>query len=157
EDGGHQMLAESNDTHAIGRTVQPPTGGLSGPDPPSTSRSAPSGQRQRHHVRVAVAATVVGLATVAGVGIGHEAWPAQPSSTSNPAPPLSSFGSSGSFGGSSNGNGPDSGGSHSDIEGIAAGVAPALVDINCNFGYQSAQGAGTGIVLTSSGEIITNN
>jgi S1-C subfamily serine protease len=31
------------------------------------------------------------------------------------------------------------------------------VDINVTFGYQSAQGAGTGIVLTSKGEVITNN
>jgi S1-C subfamily serine protease len=36
-------------------------------------------------------------------------------------------------------------------------VAPALVDINVTFGYQGAQGAGTGIVLTSKGEVITNN
>jgi S1-C subfamily serine protease len=36
-------------------------------------------------------------------------------------------------------------------------VSPALVDINSTFGYQSAQGAGTGIVLTSNGEVITNN
>jgi S1-C subfamily serine protease len=32
-----------------------------------------------------------------------------------------------------------------------------LVDVNATFGYQSAQGAGTGIVLTSNGEILTNN
>jgi S1-C subfamily serine protease len=31
------------------------------------------------------------------------------------------------------------------------------VDINVTFGYQGAQGAGTGIVLTSKGEVITNN
>jgi S1-C subfamily serine protease len=31
------------------------------------------------------------------------------------------------------------------------------VDVNATFGYQSAQGAGTGIVLTSNGEILTNN
>jgi S1-C subfamily serine protease len=36
-------------------------------------------------------------------------------------------------------------------------VSPALVDINTTFQYQSAQGAGTGIVLTSNGEILTNN
>ena len=36
-------------------------------------------------------------------------------------------------------------------------MSPALVDINSTFGYQSAQGAGTGIVLTSNGEILTNN
>ena len=48
-------------------------------------------------------------------------------------------------------------GSPSDTAAIAAKVSPALVDINSTFGYQSAQGAGTGIVLTSNGEILTNN
>ena len=32
-----------------------------------------------------------------------------------------------------------------------------MVDINTTLGYQSEQAAGTGIVLTSSGEILTNN
>jgi S1-C subfamily serine protease len=36
-------------------------------------------------------------------------------------------------------------------------VTPGLVDVNSTFSYQSAAGAGTGIVLTSSGEVITNN
>ena len=40
---------------------------------------------------------------------------------------------------------------------IAAKVSSALVDINPIFSYQSAQGAGTGIVVTANGEILTNN
>jgi S1-C subfamily serine protease len=40
---------------------------------------------------------------------------------------------------------------------IAAKIEPAIVDINVTFGYQQAQGAGTGIVLTSNGEVLTNN
>jgi S1-C subfamily serine protease len=40
-------------------------------------------------------------------------------------------------------------------------VAPAadkwVVDVNTVLGYQGARGAGTGIVLTSSGEVLTNN
>jgi S1-C subfamily serine protease len=40
---------------------------------------------------------------------------------------------------------------------IAADVDPALVDINTNLGYQNASAAGTGIVLTSTGEVLTNN
>jgi S1-C subfamily serine protease len=39
----------------------------------------------------------------------------------------------------------------------AEAVSPALVDINTNLGYQDASAAGTGIVLTSSGEVVTNN
>ena len=40
---------------------------------------------------------------------------------------------------------------------IAAKVAPGLVDVNSTLGYQNATSAGTGIVLTSSGEVLTNN
>jgi S1-C subfamily serine protease len=36
-------------------------------------------------------------------------------------------------------------------------VDPGLVDIDTTLGYQSEEAAGTGIVLTSSGEILTNN
>jgi len=39
----------------------------------------------------------------------------------------------------------------------AAAVNPALVDINTTLGYQSTKAAGTGIVLTSDGEVLTNN
>jgi len=42
-------------------------------------------------------------------------------------------------------------------EAIAAKVAPGLVDINSTFGYEHARGAGTGIVLSADGEILTNN
>jgi S1-C subfamily serine protease len=42
-----------------------------------------------------------------------------------------------------------------------AATAPALdqgvVDINTNLGYEQAAAAGTGMVLTPSGEILTNN
>jgi S1-C subfamily serine protease len=65
----------------------------------------------------------------------------------------SPFGSGGSTG---TGNGSSSSGP-SDTSAIAAKVDPALVDINSTFSYQSAQGAGTGIVLTSNGEVLTNN
>ncbi len=40
---------------------------------------------------------------------------------------------------------------------IAAKVAPALVDINTDLSYQQAQAAGTGIVLSANGLILTNN
>jgi S1-C subfamily serine protease len=48
-------------------------------------------------------------------------------------------------------------GAPSDVSAIAATVDPGLVDINSTFGYEEASGAGTGIVLTSTGEILTNN
>ena len=40
---------------------------------------------------------------------------------------------------------------------IASQDDPAIVDVISTLGYQSGQAAGTGIVLTSTGEILTNN
>ena len=40
---------------------------------------------------------------------------------------------------------------------IASKVDPGLVDIVTNLGYQNGEAAGTGMVLTSSGEVLTNN
>jgi S1-C subfamily serine protease len=40
---------------------------------------------------------------------------------------------------------------------IASRVDPALVDVVSTDGYQGARSAGTGIVLTSNGEVLTNN
>ena len=40
---------------------------------------------------------------------------------------------------------------------VAAAVDPALVDVVCTLGYQDAISEGTGLVLTSSGEVLTNN
>ena len=39
----------------------------------------------------------------------------------------------------------------------AAKVTPGVVDINTRLGFQNGAGAGTGMILTSSGEILTNN
>ena len=40
---------------------------------------------------------------------------------------------------------------------IAAQVDPGLVDVVTTLGYQHGEAAGTGLVLTSSGEVLTNN
>ncbi len=66
-------------------------------------------------------------------------------------------GSSGSLGtGSGSGAGSSQGSVPANVSAIAARVDPALVDINVTFDG-SNPGAGTGIVLTSNGEILTNN
>jgi S1-C subfamily serine protease len=63
-----------------------------------------------------------------------------------------SFGGSGSSGSqNSQGSGP------SDAASIAARVDPGLVDVNTTVDYGAAQAAGTGMVLTSNGEVLTNN
>ncbi len=40
---------------------------------------------------------------------------------------------------------------------IATSVSPGLVDVLTTLGYQHAEAAGTGLVLTPSGEVLTNN
>ncbi|NIK56795.1 S1C family serine protease [Kribbella shirazensis] len=40
---------------------------------------------------------------------------------------------------------------------VAAKVSPGLVDVNAVLGYENARAAGTGIVLTSDGEVLTNH
>lgn len=44
-----------------------------------------------------------------------------------------------------------------DSSALAAGISPALVDIYTTRPYLAAQAAGTGMVLTAGGEVLTNN
>ena len=69
----------------------------------------------------------------------------------------SPFGAAGGSSGGSSGTSSAASGAPANVSSIATKVSPALVDINTTFNYQSAAGAGTGIVLTSNGEILTNN
>jgi S1-C subfamily serine protease len=109
------------------------------------------------------------VAVLVGLGLGHGVWRASTS-----APPSSGNGSGGSLNpgnffqnpnGANNGNGSGSGSGSgssgssgpSDINSIAAKAAPSLVDINTTLSYQGGRAAGTGIVLTSDGLVLTNN
>ena len=68
------------------------------------------------------------------------------------------LGNSGSSGNTGSGGSGSSGSSGpSDVNAIASKVDPGLVDINTTLGYQQEQAAGTGIVLSSNGVILTNN
>jgi S1-C subfamily serine protease len=133
--------------------------------------AAPSPAGRGHKVRNAVLAGGAAVAVLAaGVGIGHAAWnngtpnpSAAPATGSSPSGPGSSgngnpfpgfFGNSGNSG---NGNSGSNNGGPSDVNSIAAKVDPGLVDINTTLGYQQEQAAGTGIVLTSNGLVLTNN
>jgi S1-C subfamily serine protease len=68
-----------------------------------------------------------------------------------------SFGGSGNTGSSGSGSGSSNGSGPSDADAIASKVDPGLVDINTTLGYQQEQAAGTGIVLSGNGIILTNN
>ncbi|MHB1518458.1 MAG: S1C family serine protease [Acidimicrobiales bacterium] len=126
-------------------------------------------QRATHARRNAALLSVATLAVVAavllGAGLGHLMWPGSSTnaSLSTPTGPASG-GSSGNgfspFGGGSSGstgNSATGAGAPSDISAIASKVAPGLVDINTNLSYQQEQAAGTGMVLTPGGEVLTNN
>jgi S1-C subfamily serine protease len=150
-----------------------------GQHPGLTPPPAPRQQRRRA-ARAAVA--TVGVLAIAGAGIavGHLAWSPTTSHASATAPlGGSSSSGSGSFGSSGLGSGSSgvgglgfgsgsSGSSGSGSESIAAGgpadaaaiaksVDPDLVDINTDLSYEGEEAAGTGMVLTPDGEVLTNN
>jgi S1-C subfamily serine protease len=139
--------------------------------PPAAPASGGPGRRI-----LAVIGAAALVALVAGAAIGHVAWTsngstpsAAPASNAPPSSGSSGFGSSGSgssgsgsSGSGSSGSGSSGSGSSgssgpSDVSSIAQKVDPGLVDIDTTLGYQQEEAAGTGIVLTSSGEILTNN
>ena len=150
--------------------------------PPAPGASAGS---NNHRVRNGLLAGAAALAVLgAGFGIGHattnnggSTQAFSPTSGSSHLPSSSggsnSTGGSGSsgnpfgngsfFGGGSSGNsgsgnsGSSNSSGPSDVNAIASKVDPGLVDINTTLGYQQEQAAGTGIVLSSNGIILTNN
>jgi S1-C subfamily serine protease len=156
----------------------PPTWGY----PPGWEPPAEPPRRRPRRVAALLAAVVL-VGGAAGAGIGHLVWASSSSVTAtarnNPPASRGNPGTGNSPGGGYNfpfgpggysGNGtPGSGssgrpgtsregaGGPSDVKGIAAKITPALVDVNTTFNYQGAAGAGTGIVLTANGEILTNN
>lgn len=138
-----------------------------GPSNPAPS-VAPAAAAERRAVRRGfLAALALVLAVTAGIAFGHVVWSpsSAPSSALRLGGPGGSFGlpngenpfgngfsfpgSNGSSGGSPATDGP------TDVSAIAAKIDPALVDVNVTLATGAA--AGTGIVLTSSGEVLTNN
>jgi S1-C subfamily serine protease len=128
--------------------------------------ATPPPRRRRSRIALIAALLASAALIVFGVGfvLGLGRSAVQPTSHVQPAGGSGSAGSgaapfglgSGS-GGSSSGSGSTGTGGSSRVSSIAAIVRPGLVDINVALGYQGARGAATGIVLTSSGEVLTNN
>jgi S1-C subfamily serine protease len=142
---------------------------------------------RRHLGRLAVVTLLVAAAAFLGVAISNGFWQTTASTSSQGGPTAGSsqngsglapfgsgggspFGSGGSGSGGSGAGRPSLGGSGAggsssssasgaptDVTSIASSVDPALVDINITLGYESGQAAATGIVLTSNGEVLTNN
>jgi S1-C subfamily serine protease len=150
--------------------------------PPRPTAEPPSPRRNRRRVARASVATV-GILAIAGLGVvvGHDTTgsttTASASAPAATAPSGSSTvggsgstatggtgstgtGSTGGFGsGTSGSTGTGSSGSSSSAAAtaVASKVDPGLVDIDTTLSYQGEEAAGTGMVLTSSGEILTNN
>ncbi|GHG26666.1 MULTISPECIES: S1C family serine protease [Amycolatopsis] len=101
--------------------------------------------RRRHPLRaLTVAVVAIALAVVAGLGIGHLiSGPNAPTAGGN-----QNFGFSGP---------PQAAKTVLDVDAVSAKVNPAIVNINTELGLQGAAAAGTGIVLTADGEVLTNN
>ena len=105
------------------------------------------GGGQHHRARLAAVAVAV-AAALAGAAIAHFAWsggsPAQSASIPGTPAPSSASGSSSTTA------------SAASVSDLAAKVDDGLVDINTTLGSEGAA-AGTGMVVSSSGEVITNN
>ncbi len=147
---------------AIGATTPPEGGGAAPTGEPTgqwpagwdqpAARWAPPREPARPTRSPAVPIALILAALVliaAGVVIGHGLWTrtvgsARPIPSTQPTTPQSPSENPGS-------SGPTNAGA------IASQVDPGLVDINTTLSYQQAEGAGTGMVLTPSGEVLTNN
>lgn len=129
-----------------------PPGGWYGWSPARPRRSLPS----------TVTALLLVVAVLVGLGIGHGVW----SSTGTPVANQGS-GNNGNNGfgfnpfgnniGNGNGNGTGNGIGSGQLSGPAAAAADALVDIDTTLSYSDGAAAGTGIVLTADGYVLTNN
>ena len=163
---GNPMLGTPPPYHYGGPPTDP-----NAPFWPAPPAAAPTGHRDNKLRNGLIAGGVALVVLAAGIGIGHAAWnngtqiPSAASSNNNQLAPRGNGsnpfnGGNGFNGGTGSGNsGSSSSGSSgpSDVNAIADKVDPGLVDINTTLGYQQEQAAGTGIVVTSNGEILTNN
>jgi S1-C subfamily serine protease len=104
-----------------------------------------------------MAGIVAACAVLIGVGIGYGIWnggtaPASSGARFVPHQSTTSLTSNTTSGKTSNASG-----SPSDAATIAKKVDPGLVDINTVLGYETEEAAGTGMVLTPTGKVLTNN
>ena len=141
------------------------------PPPPPMPAPAPAPKKRNGLRLIAVGTLAVAIAAGTGVVVGHAVWASPSNSTINALPSAGSSSGSSGLGSGSFGSGSTSGGSSSssgtpaqstgnasiNAQSVASQVDPGLVDINTDLSYQGAQAAGTGMVLTSNGEILTNN
>ncbi|MDQ6615562.1 MAG: S1C family serine protease [Actinomycetota bacterium] len=140
-----------------------PVGPLPGWQPPP-----PEAPRKRGPGGIAVVIAAALVSAAIGLGIGSRlgrstSAPVAAASTPaiSPAPAIGgttpSGGTTPTPSGGTTPTQPATGSVPSDAAAIATKVTPGIVDINIQLGYQGGAAAGTGMVLTSSGEVLTNN
>ncbi len=136
----------------------PPAPPLSGadlggyePPPPGGSYVEGSGGSSHFGGRVgrwlamgAAAVILLGAVGLGGFALGSSNR-AQPTLATEPVPTPASVSTSAS------------GSSKVNVSRVVAGVDPGVVDINSSNSYTGASDAGTGMILTSNGEVLTNN
>jgi S1-C subfamily serine protease len=132
-------------------------GGYGTPPPPPGSRFG------RVLVYVAVAALAAGIGAGAAIALNHSNNPASASGNGSAQNPFGGNGGNifgqapnGQNGNGSNGTG-NSGSGPLDERALAAKVNPAIVDITSQLKYSHATAEGTGMVISSSGLVLTNN
>lgn len=132
-------------------------GGEGAPYGPYTHAGpTPPPRRRRGAVLVLLALIAAFVLGVAGAEVGRYVGTATTSPSVQPTSQPSDTSTPDTTPSGGTATSPTSGGTV-DTAAVAAIIDPALVDIVSTFSYQQAQGAGTGIVLTSNGEILTNN
>ncbi|MET7998449.1 trypsin-like peptidase domain-containing protein [Amycolatopsis sp. NPDC005232] len=105
------------------------------PAPPPNPQEPP--RRKRPLRAVLISLGLVVLLALVGVAVGHYAWgPKTP-----PAPPVAQVRAQPAF----------------DVASVVAKVSPAVVDIDVELGLEGGGAAGTGIVLSDDGLVLTNN
>jgi len=118
--------------------------------PPPPYGTAPSPQKRKQHTFL-LAAALVAAGSIAGAAIGHAAWQPAVNLLSNHASRSAQAPSSPDLGSGSSGTGSAA------LSAAASAISPSIVDINTTLGNSGGQAAGSGIVLTSDGEVLTNN
>ncbi len=136
-----------------------PGGGWGQPAHPQVQ----GGRHRRRALAAVVGAGLTVLALLVGVGIGYGVWnggtgvrasdhsllPGGTSATSTTTAPGGTTSTTGKISSAT--------GAPSNIATIATKVTPGLVDINTVLRYQTEEAAGTGMVLTPTGKVLTNN
>jgi len=175
-DGTEPPMSEHSGTPPHPDWVAPPAlWAVEAPFPPAAEMpAAPSPPASRPPQRWGRASLATALVTamivgaVAGVASRwswhglrptlNAASPAVPANPFAPAGPLAPGGSSSPSSGAAGGASGSSGSAPSGkAAALAAKVVPGVVDIDTRLGFRNGSAAGTGMVLTPSGEVLTNN